>query len=292
MADWLGVGFSVARIMRTGPASPTTSRANFIKTQKIKSSLTQPQSLHNYPFTQININMGFLDHVQSAALQAKGKGEIALLDREMTTCKKAFGIALFDLMLTIDKAAVKAKMKTPYLLACYSNVESAALMSCYEVAKADVTKLLNKKSLKERELDFLELEGLNQPTDTAVQKAKAAGNWFANAGTETKLIASLALLDREIRIQKEAFGLKVYNLLPGDSPQLLVTMKGTTADTKNAGFIKQMAEEGTKLKDKALESSHLMSIEGDIRTCIDDAKVDIERIQLKKDKKLQDISIL
>jgi hypothetical protein len=239
-------------------------------------------------FIQVNINMGFLNHVQSAALQAKGKGEIALMDREMATRKKAFGIALFDLMLAIDKATIKAKMKTPSLLASYSNMESAALMSCYEVAKAEVTKILNKKSLKERELDFLELESLNQPTDTAAQKAKAAGNWIANAGTETKLIASLALLDREIRIQKEAFGLKAYDLLPGESPQL-VTMKDP-ADAKNAG-LKRAAEE-TKVKEEALELSHVMAIKGNIQTCIDDAKVDIERIQLKKDKKLQEISIL
>ena len=47
--------------------------------------------------------------------------------------------------------------------------------------------------------------------------------------------------------------MNVCNLLPGDSLQLLVTMMKGAADTIDAGFIKQMTEEGTKLKDRASE---------------------------------------
>jgi hypothetical protein len=228
--------------------------------------------------------MGLLDSAKGAAIRTKLKAEIVLLEREMAVRQKAFGIVMYDLMASME-AKGKIVIHSPF-----HDTESLVLPS-YEAAKVDMSEIQQRKDVKLAELEMLETDRMKEeykPTDTAGQKAKAAGNWISYAGTETKLSASLALIDRELKIRKEAFGIDVYEAA-------VAQLAKAEEKTPTVGGIKSALKNTKNLLSKVTGGNSSIPettvTEMDIRECIEDAKTDIDRIQAKKTRKLQQIAV-
>jgi hypothetical protein len=212
--------------------------------------------------------MGFFDNAKGAAIRTKLKAEKALLEREMANRKRAFGIVLFDLMYAMEKG---------------NKSTAFHVSSHYEAAKADISEIQQRKDVKQSELEKLELESRkdkHKPTDTAAQKAKAAGKWISYAGNETKLSANLALLDREMKVRKESFGLDIYDFV--------TSVGGEPTETLASGIANVQ-----KLASAVLGKSPptIKTSETEIRAAIADARGDVERIQVKINEKLQEMAL-
>lgn len=226
--------------------------------------------------------MGFLDNAKGAAIRTKLKAEIVLLEREMAVRKRAFGIVLYDLMIAAEKSG---SAQTNY------HSKDSVMVPCFDAAKADIGEIQQRKDVKQTELDMLEMESANakhKPMDTAAQKAKAAGKWISYAGTETKLSANLALIDREIKARKEVFGLDIFEF--ATTQLALEDQKMSNGGLKNAmASTKKIAD--SVISKVAGTASQTSVGETEIRACIEDAKVDIDRIQASKDKKMKEMVI-
>ena len=103
--------------------------------------------------------MGFLDSVKKGATKAKLQGEIVLLDREITSIKRAFGVTLFDLL-------AKAVMDT--------NTTPALLKKQPEVAEAFETFYKDiQKSQAEKDAKLKEIEHYDAKKDTRLPATNA-----------------------------------------------------------------------------------------------------------------------
>ena len=91
--------------------------------------------------------MGFLDSVKKSATKTKIQGEIVLLDREIASIQRAFGVTLFDLLA----ASVETGNTTPVLLK-----KQAEVTASFEDFYKQVQKQQAEKDAKAKEIDHFE----------------------------------------------------------------------------------------------------------------------------------------
>jgi len=145
--------------------------------------------------------------MKNAGEQAKLKGEIVILERELKGRQKAFGVQLFDLLVSSDSHFI---VKTPSIF--HANEEKIRVP--FESCKADVDSLLATKQAHEHELDLVQAKKDSMtPAYSTQDKLNNAGKWMSNTGKEGKIQAQIALLERQIRQRKEQFGLEVFHLV-------------------------------------------------------------------------------
>lgn len=144
--------------------------------------------------------MQWITSAKKAATKAKINAEILLLDREIETRKKAFGVELYDLIAGIESKERNAILPTPAL---FKPIESE-IKEPLEACRAEVEEKLTDKHAKENDLLLLTVRMENElPAVTASETVAKAGKWVSSSGTEAKLQYEMMILDREIKIRKE-----------------------------------------------------------------------------------------
>ena len=211
--------------------------------------------------------MKLWDKVKNNGRKVQLQGEIQFLKMERTGRIKQFGVEFFDL-LTNDKQ----KLLGVSAGTLFKGGEPGWKVPLQQ-AREDIAAIQVKKDVKQKDLDVLEVKGSHtMPDYTLQQKAAKASKAVADSAKATKWQADMALLDREIKIRKEQFGLVAFDLVPeSNSPE---------AKTNNP----------VKLLSKAVAS--LSPQEQDIQNCIDQAKQDVARIDAKIKGKQNEIHAL
>ena len=202
--------------------------------------------------------MGLWDNVKNAAEKTKLRGDIALSQRNITARKKKFGVEFFDI-LTSDKQNVLG-MSAGTLSVFKKGGQNDELREAFEQARDDIrAKQANKDQLQNK-LDIMEVKGVHtMPDVTMGQKLSKTGKMFSNAGTGTKLRAQMTLLDREMKIRKEGFGLEVFDLAK------------STEDKEKKGLKGAISKAMTGLSEQ----------EKEIQKTVDSAKKDVETLEGK-----------
>jgi len=190
----------------------------------------------------------------------KLRGDITLLERDVTAKKKKFGIELYDLLTDDKKNLLGVAAGTIF------KKQETELKEPFERARDDINEIQGRKDAKQQELDVLEVKSASTLPDTTVnEKMKKAGKAINDAAVSAKLKAEMALLDREIKARKEEFGIDVYELTKA-------------AEEKKKGGISGAVTD-------ALTSQQ----EKDIQACIDRAKKDISPVETRMEGKKREI---
>lgn len=183
-----------------------------------------------------------------AGQKAKLQGEMALADREVNTRKQAFGVQIWDVL-----EAQGFSNADPTLV--------GALEPSLSAARGEISVFSSKRNKIEEKMASVQVQKEERPRlakDASFsEKMSGYGKTAQTAGTEAKLKAEMAYLDRQILSVKHKFGSELY-------PKL--------ADLEdNQGWL---------------------SSDRDIRAVYDQARRDIEQIQKKKEEKEEEIRAL
>ena len=198
--------------------------------------------------------MSVWDKMKKSGLKTKLRGEIALCERDIVGRKKTFGIELYDMMTTDKQKLLGVSAGTLF------KDKQVELKEPFERARDDMAGIQARKDIKQKDLDVLEVNTADaMPDATLNEKMAKAGRAITNASNSTKLKAQMALMDRDMKIRKEQFGLEVYDLT-------------------------KASEEG------GLDG--LSEQEKDIQACIDTAKSDVASIEGKIKSKEDEIKML
>ena len=212
--------------------------------------------------------MGIWEKVKNNGLKVKLQGETAMLQRDVTTRQKAFGVELYDL-LTNDKNKLLGVSAGGILS------KADDLKEPLERAREDINAIQAKKDLKQTELDVLEVKGAHTLPDTTLgQRANKAGTALANGAKSTKLQAEMAYFDREIKLRKEQFGVQVFGV------------------TQNSEQRKEQSKSNPVKRLSNAMMSNLSQHEQDLQACIDKAKEDVARLEGKIRSKQMEIHSL
>eukprot|EP00934_Nitzschia_sp_Nitz4_P000994 Nitzschia sp. Nitz4//scaffold28_size193895//135550//136221//NITZ4_001675-RA/size193895-processed-gene-0.233-mRNA-1//1//CDS//3329546012//994//frame0 len=189
--------------------------------------------------------MGLWDKMKSNTKKLKLQGEVQLLQRDITSKKKKFGVELYDLLTNDKNKLLGISAGTLF------KGQQEELKEPFERARDDIASIRSRKDIKQRDLDVLEVKGAHTlPDYTMGQKVNKAGRAISNGAKGTKLQAEMALLDREIKVRKEQFGVEVFDLAK------------ESEEKKTRNPVKQLSN----------AISNLSQQEKDIQTCIDKAK--------------------
>lgn len=233
--------------------------------------------------------MQWITSAKKAATKAKINGEISLLDREIVARKKAFGIELYDLIAGKESKERNAILHTPALFKPVESEIKEPLESC----RAEVEEKLADKHAKENELLLLEVRIENEmPAYSASETVTKAGKWVSNSGAQAKLQYEIMMLDREIKLRKEQFGLEVW-----DTVFEHVSMTKMVARESKKGGIKAVTGTlgGIGKSVKSSISSNLGKLSKDeqaIEECLEKAKKDVMYIEGNKKRKEREIASL
>ena len=152
---------------------------------------------------------GFFGKVKNTGLKAKLQGECALLDRELKARKQKFGVDLYDLLRQQEKSSNVLGVKTPKpTLGSFRS----QIQEHWDKVHTDILALEQKQEAMRVEKTHEEVRReRGTPAITAKERVQKAGGYVASTGKETKLMAQIALMDRDIKKRKEQFGLDVYD---------------------------------------------------------------------------------
>jgi hypothetical protein len=202
--------------------------------------------------------MSWWDKVKKSGQKTKLRADIALVELESRTRQKRFGVDLYD-VLSNDKQKLLGVSAGTLFKGKHDELKGA-----FERARDDIAGKMARKEEFQRKRDVLEVKGAHTMPDTTVgEKLNKAGKTVADAGTDTKLRAQQALLDREMKIRKEEFGLEVFPFV-------------TSSEHKDKGIKGALVNAISSLSDH----------EKDIQSVIDLAKKDVDAI----DRKIQSLN--
>lgn len=198
-----------------------------------------------------------------------------MVEREMTARKKQFGIDLWDLISSNNQKRQNDLIAAPALFKGMEEKIKAPLDECSK----DIALL--KGSLAEKESEFYKLQVKREST-----LGGGIGTWVSNSSAETKLKAQMALLERDIKIRKEKFGVDIWELVSENSSMAETISK----ETKNKGALGSIGGAiggfGKGIKGGAASGlGKLSKDERAIQDCVDKAKEDIGYLQRSKDRK-------
>ena len=197
--------------------------------------------------------------MKKSGQKTKIRGEIALMEREINGRKKTFGIELYDMMTNDKNKLLGVAAGTLF------KGHQMELKEPFERARDDIAGIQARKDVKQKDLDVLEVKGAStMPDATLEQKMNKAGRAISNGASGTKLRGQMALLDREMKIRKEEFGIEVFDLSQGSK-------KNESGDSILSGLSEQ---------------------EHDIQSCIDKAKEDVAAIHDRIKSKESEMSTL
>ena len=210
------------------------------------------------------------DKVKKEGKKIKVQGEIQLLKRELLAREKAFGVALYDL-LTNDKQTLLGVTAGTLFKGALSNSTTTKMKEPLERAREDIAGIQAKKDVKQKDLDVLEVKGAHTlPDYTLGQKANKVGAVISNGAKETKLQAEMALLDREIKIRKEQFGVEVMEQIQqAEKKAKNGSSSSPSSSSSSSSLLKRVSLSGQSQQEQ------------EIQKCINDAKADVAKIEAK-----------
>lgn len=210
--------------------------------------------------------MSFWDKAKKTAQKTKLRGKIVLLDRDINTKKKGFGVELYD-MMTNDKN----KLLGVAAGTLFKGQQTELIKEPFEMARDDIAGIQARKDVKQKDLDVMEVHDASSlPDSTLNQKMAKAGRAISNAGTTKKLQAQTALLDREMKNRKEQFGVEVFDL-----------------------FLASDQKEKKGQRDSVtINPSNMTQQEKEIQACIDNAKGDVAEIEGRIKSKQTEMNML
>jgi chromosome segregation ATPase len=210
--------------------------------------------------------MSMWDKVKKSGQKTKLRGNVVLLEREATARKKVFGIDLYDMMTNDKNKLLGVTAGTLF------KGQQTELKEPFGTARDDIAGIQAQKDIKQKNIDVLEVKGANTlPDSTLNQKMTKAGRAISNASNATKLQGQMALLDREMKIRKEQFGIEIYDLSKASDEK--ESKKGLRASISNT-------------------LSNLSQQEKDIQACIDAAKKEVGAIEGRIKSKQTEINVL
>jgi hypothetical protein len=141
---------------------------------------------------------GLMDKIKNTAQLAKLKGELLLLDRDISRRHYEFGIHLYDVLSSETNFRCSN-----------SNIQEP-----FEHARHDIAKLMADKTQKQHSIELLTCQAdRGVPAHSIQTKLQKAGQMAVDGGHEAKLMGEILLVDRKIKQRKEAFGVDVCVLL-------------------------------------------------------------------------------
>ena len=213
--------------------------------------------------------MGLWGSVKSAAGKTKIRGDIALTQRGIISRKKKFGENLYD-CLTNDKQKLLG-VSAGTLSVFKKGRQNDELRGAFERCRDHIRGKQARKEELQNRLDVMEVKGSHTMPDATIgQKMSKTGKMFSNAGTGTKIRAQMTMIDREIKIRKEEFGLEVFDLAKSSEDKQQKGLKGKIS--------------------KAM--SGLSDQEKEIQNIVDEAKKDVEEIEERVKSLERKIAIL
>ncbi|GKY91804.1 hypothetical protein MPSEU_000152100 [Mayamaea pseudoterrestris] len=194
------------------------------------------------------------NRVKNEGAKAKLQAELKLLDREVNKRQKLFGVDLYDLL------SQQAKLAPAFMSKLQAQVKEP-----YDQAKHDITKLQMDRLHLQEQIDLVQCNADRaRPAYTTKGHLIKAGQTIKDTGIEAKLQAQVVLLDRNIKMRKETFGVDVFTLLQANPEAAKNNLIGNMA-------------------------AKLSSREQEIQKCIEKAKHDVTFIIKKKEYKEREI---
>ena len=214
------------------------------------------------------------DKLKAGTKKTKIQGELALLDREITNRKYAFGIELYDLLETEAKVfggGVVSKTNSKVF-----QLQQTHLSEPFEACRKDIRDIEAHQQSHRNEQEILQASRMNGASaSTAGEKLAKAGQWVSTNAVETKLEAQIKLLDRDIRRRKEMFGLQAYD-------SYVATGLAEPAPQKGGGMRERLAARMSQYSPK----------EKRIQECLDRTKHAVGLLERQHDLKTKEIELL
>lgn len=227
--------------------------------------------------------MGFFEAIGNGAKRTQLRAEVQLVEREITTRKKAFGVELFDLIALQTKREKNSMLKVPGLFKTIENTIQVPLDQC--------TKDVELLDMEKRQLED-EVEVIEAKRDRDINGG--LGKKIADGAREGQIAVKVALLNRDMKIRKEKFGLEVYDIV--SQPQWLHdTLAAETKKAKGIGGAVKGGIGGLAKGVKGTVGKTLGKVSGDERTieeCVQKAKAEIDSMERRKQIKQTEISNL
>lgn len=224
--------------------------------------------------------MGIFEAIGNGAKRTQLRAEVALIEREMTARKKAFGVELYDVIILQTKRDKNSLLKTPGIVKVIENTIQGPLSEC----SRDVVVLETERGQLEDEAEIIEAKG-----DRDVNGG--IGKRLSNGAREGQIAVKISLLNRDIRIRKEKFGLEVWDTV--SEPQWSDQAALKSEAPKSKGIVGAFG--GIARGVKGSVGKTLGKVSGDVRTleeCLNKAKADIASMERRKQIKLTEISHL
>lgn len=232
--------------------------------------------------------MGFFSTIGDAANRAKLTGEIALIDRDIATRKKRFGVELYDLIDRKEKEGKHARgatLKTP---------------SVFKIIENEIKDPLDKFSKEIRVLELqkrgveneVELLGARQYRDVGAASAEMGRN-VTDKAKEAQLFVKAKYLDRQMLLQKEQFGLAIWDMVE----QQQWIHEALADETKNKSGIGVITGTvgGLKKGIKGTVAKTLGAVSSDereIAACVNKAKEDVKSMVENKKRKEREVAAI
>mmetsp|Transcript_11055 Transcript_11055/g.18341 ORF Transcript_11055/g.18341 Transcript_11055/m.18341 type:complete len:230 (-) Transcript_11055:108-797(-) len=220
--------------------------------------------------------MGIFDSVQNAGTRAKLNGEIVLIDRRLVARKKLFGVEIYDLFDALDDKHKSDLFSMPELFKGVEGQMKQPLEDC----RKEVRVMHGEKVSKEDELAKLEVR---RERDTK----NSVGSFFSNTSTDATLKVQITMLERNIKLRKEEFGLDVWQYVSKDNSitgsMVAETTKKTSGLGKVTGAIGGLAKGVTSGVTSGL--GKLSKDERDVQECLEKAKEDVGFMERSKERK-------
>lgn len=223
--------------------------------------------------------------MKNTGMRAKLQGECAMLDREIRARKCKFGVDLYDLLLKQEK-------EVPSVKSIKGSFRST-IAEHWETVRNDMMDMERKKDAMEVERTHEEVSReRGAPAISAGEKVQKAGQFVTSTGKETRLMAQMVMVDRDMKKRKEQFGIDVFE----DATAVLEGSEHSAGSSAGAGGAAS-AKKRTSFKKgftnaigKGLQkvSSH----EKEILTCVELAARDVGNTTRSKDIRLREMEEL
>jgi hypothetical protein len=191
------------------------------------------------------------DATKVAAQKTKLKADMVMCDRDIVSCKKAFGVSMYDHISPLSQTAEfyaaddeLTEIIRPPLIVAQKETQALA---------AKRVKL--KESLAAAEAK--RAGAFPTPAETAGQKVMNFGKASAMHSNETKIKAEVSMLDTRIKGHKQEFGISLFAIMS-----------------------------------EAEDTRAYLPSDRQVRNIYDQARQDVQKLQLKKQKKGEEIKAL
>jgi len=229
--------------------------------------------------------MGILDTLGNGAKRTQFRAELVLIEREITNRKKAFGVELYDTITLQTKRDKNSLLKTPGIVKTIENAIQGPLAECTK----DVTFLETERGQLESEVEIIEAKRDRDINGGFTKR-------ISDGAREGQIAVKISLLNRDIRLRKEQFGLDVWDTVIHQSHSQ--TNNGTTTNANPSpqkskgvfGALGGMARglQGNVGKTLGQVSSDMQALE----ECLNKANAEVASMERRRQMKQAEITQL